>query len=214
MTDPKNSLLVEGNTDLHVLYNLFKAARLPDGFCKIEDCKNDETALSTFIVAFRGSPSQAVGLILDADQDPAKRWKQIKDRARKKGGDDPLPESPDPTGTVVKRPGKPTLGVWLMPDNTTLGMLEDFLLALVPSEHDPLMGHARATVAALSGDMRRFRPQHASKAEVHTYLAWQKEPGTPPGLGISKGYFDPSQGPVPDFLAWIERLFGPFPPSA
>jgi hypothetical protein len=54
---------------------------------------------------------------------------------------------------------------------------------------------------------RRFIESHFTKSLIHTWLAWQDEPGTPFGLAITKRYFD-SDGPhVQALLDWLTRLF-------
>lgn len=42
---------------------------------------------------------------------------------------------------------------------------------------------------------------------IHTWLAWQDDPGTPLGQAITKRYLD-AEGPhVAAFLSWLTRLF-------
>jgi hypothetical protein len=70
----------------------------------------------------------------------------------------------------------------VMPDNETGGRLEDFVSFMVP-EGDKLWEHAGSAVDAIPDELRRFKPAHRAKAHVHTWLAWQKEPGVRLGPG-------------------------------
>ena len=54
---------------------------------------------------------------------------------------------------------------------------------------------------------RRFAEVHRSKALMHTWLAWQDDPGTPIGLAITKRYFDPETPHATAFVEWLSRLF-------
>ncbi|MEZ4314138.1 MAG: DUF3226 domain-containing protein [Polyangiaceae bacterium] len=70
-----------------------------------------------------------LGILLDADLSPGDRWQSLRTSLR---GLLDLPEQPYPGGTIVDSPRTPgtgvsRLGVWLMPDNQSPGMLEDFL---------------------------------------------------------------------------------------
>ncbi|MEX1363933.1 MAG: DUF3226 domain-containing protein [Nannocystaceae bacterium] len=66
----------------------------------------------------------------------------------------------------------------------------------------------RAAVLAAGGVYRRFVDAHRSKAVVHTWLAWQRDPGTPLGHATTMRYLDPSRTPAPQFRTWLVDLFG------
>ena len=55
--------------------------------------------------------------------------------------------------------------------------------------------------------MTSFKPTHKSKAEVHTYLALQDEPGNPMGLAITKKTLDPETKIAQTFINWIKKLY-------
>jgi len=54
---------------------------------------------------------------------------------------------------------------------------------------------------------RRFRESYQAKAHLHTWLAWQEEPGTPMGLAITKRYLDAEAPYALLLLNWIRELF-------
>jgi hypothetical protein len=93
-----------------------------------------------------------------------------------------------------------------MPDNTLPGMLEDYLGYLVPPG-DVLLDRARRCVSEIPVEERRFVETYATKALIHTWLAWQDDPGTPLGQAITKRYFDADGPHVNQLLAWLTRLF-------
>ena len=42
---------------------------------------------------------------------------------------------------------------------------------------------------------------------MHTWLAWQKKPGTPLGSAISQTFLRPDHEDVSIFLNWLTRIF-------
>lgn len=48
---------------------------------------------------------------------------------------------------------------------------------------------------------------HRSKAKIHTFLAWNDEPGLPMGSAITARVLDPSLGSAKIFVDWLERCF-------
>lgn len=93
-----------------------------------------------------------------------------------------------------------------MPDNQVSGMLEDFLLRLT-NEEDRLISRAENAVDSIPDTERLFGNTKRSKAIIHTWLAWQEEPGTSLGLSIRRRYLDPTRNPAPEFKEWLEKLF-------
>ncbi len=57
----------------------------------------------------------------------------------------------------------------------------------------------------------RFRPTYRIKAKIHTWLAWQKEPGKPLGQAITATYFNANAPHAQELIDWIRRLFVPEP---
>lgn len=86
------------------------------------------------------------------------------------------------------------------------GKLEDFLDTLVMPD-DPLrfLAETAAGQSRLYGAV--FAPQDQIKATLHTWLAWQKEPGRPYGTAIIAKYFRSDSPVASDFVSWFKRLF-------
>jgi hypothetical protein len=117
------------------------------------------------------------------------------------------PQEPEIEGTIISQPGRATVGVWIMPDNQLPGMLEDFVRLLVHEKDKALWDRAVRSVKAIPKKERMFPEIHLAKVHLHTWLAWQEEPGTPIGLAITKRYFDANLPEAQRFIAWLRRLF-------
>lgn len=128
-------------------------------------------------------------------------------------GYDDVPNKPVKDGTIIESDDDkflPRLGFWIMPDNQSTGILEDFLRRLIPEyslvpESGSLYGHVVKSVDSIPD--RRFCDRKEPKAIVHTWLAWQENPGLPMGTSISKDCFDLNAPEVDVFVSWLERLY-------
>jgi hypothetical protein len=99
-------------------------------------------------------------------------------------------------------------GVWIMPDNNVNGRLEDFVSFLIPPE-DELLPIVHSTLDDIeTRKLNKYSETHKSKAIIHTWLAWQKEPGTPMGLSITKKYLTTDDDATcHKFVQWLNNLF-------
>lgn len=198
-------LLVEGKNDCQVVYHLLESRSIERNF-GIFECGNYEGVLrrlNALIPDPRGL--RAIGVVLDANQvGIGPRWQAIRDKLKRYSYS--FPASMSQQGTILQGDDtEPQLGVWIMPDNVSPGSLEDFCLKLVPEEELGVVD--RAVKLGEEAGVTRFKPVHRSKALIHTYLAWQDEPGNPMGLSITRGWL-PSQGASADlFVEWLRRLF-------
>ena len=99
-----------------------------------------------------------------------------------------------------------------MPDNKIgRGMLEDFLSFLIPDK-DTNQVWAKAVKCSQEvlnevAEENRFGEIHLSKAQIHAYLAWQKECGKPFGLSITAKYLQADNPNCEKFVNWLKRLF-------
>lgn len=92
-----------------------------------------------------------------------------------------------------------------MPDNNADGMLEDFCRTLVDESK---MAFADECVdKAKQQGIATFIDNHRSKAVIHTFLAWQDEPGMPLGQAITARALDGSQATAQQFVGFLKRLF-------
>lgn len=207
--EPKSCLLLgEGVTDLVVVNSLCDAHGLPADLYDYEDLKGVEKLLRKLPTFLKESGRRQIAVVLDADQHPAGRWQGLRDSLLRRETGYVLPECPSPGGTVIPPPtaGRPGLSIWLWPDNTSAGVLEDFLKKLVP-EADPLFIRALRNVGEIPTEERRFGAFHLSKAELYTWAAWQEEPGRAFGDLIRRGELDPAAAPAQELMTWVRRAF-------
>lgn len=125
-------MLVEGADDEHVFYAICEKRSFEPEF-PIEVAKGIGGLLKRIPVQLKSSTDlERFGIVVDADLDLKRRWMELRAVLIKVGYSD-FPEAPDPLGTVLLHDSLPRLGVWLWPDNTSPGILEDFLIPLVPN---------------------------------------------------------------------------------
>ena len=200
--DSPQVLLVEGNDDQHVIWSLLQKYEIAKTF-EVVDSKGIEKLLDQLPVRFKQSDIKTIGIVIDADLNIAARWHKLQVLLAAEGI--MLPEIPVSTGTIVN--GQIKFGVWIMPNNQLNGMLEDFIAFLVPDK-DALMPIAIDTLNNIEKlHLNRYIPLHHSKALIHTWLAWQDDPGTPMGLAITKRYLTTDIDICTKFLDWIRILF-------
>ena len=203
-------LLVESPNDQHFIKNLFKKIKgLGEkdriGF-EIFPCDGISELLKIIPAQLISSDIETLAIVVDADEDLPKRWKEIKSIFEKYGYQ--IPETPRLEGEVIDKQGVyPKIGIWLMPNNLTTGILEDFIAKII-SEDDKL----KPMVVEVLDDIEKkglhlYKPQYRPKALIHTWLAWQKEPGKPFGWAITLGYFDSNSNLTKTFISWLDKLF-------
>jgi len=176
-------LLVEGKNDEHIMYALFEKYAIPDTFMvvnceEIDKLKSTKNNLVEGIgVRLKGSNLQRLGIIVDADTDIQNRWQSLKDIFSESGYI--LPNIIPQKGLIIEQNNK-RIGVWIMPDNNANGMIEDFIRFLIPV-NDSLISIATHILEDIESKSLNHYNQnlHKSKALIHTWLAWQKDPGTP-----------------------------------
>jgi hypothetical protein len=198
-------LLVEGKSDCHSILALCKFFNLPQTF-GIYQCGNDIGVLKRLnALIIQPATPISVGIVMDADApDVAGRWIQIREKI--KNHEYTFPESPDTHGTIITGSNdKPNIGIWLMPNNQNPGMLEDFLIQM--AEQNAISAAKKCLETALNIGVTTFKEAHFSKALIHTYLAWQDEPGKPLGQSITAHSLKPDTDNAKKFIDWLKRLF-------
>lgn len=201
----KKVLLVEGKNDCHVINALCEAHGVPETF-GLHNCENDDSVLKRLnALMYPTDTPETIGVVLDVDDRTVEsRWQQIQEKIKLLGYD--FPEYPNPAGTILPLNGdKPKLGIWLMPNNQNPGMLEDFLMPLANAES--ISFAAESVNTAEERGITTFKDVHRSKAIIHTYLAWQDEPGKPLGQSITSHVLNPEVNIARLFTAWLTKLF-------
>jgi len=192
-------VLVEGSDDLHLIKNVAREHGV-DIEKEVHSCEGIEPLLDEVLPVSLKAGYAAIAVVVDADTDLEARWKAVAHRLTAAGYE--VPERPPKDGLILSN-RRPAVGVWLMPDNSLPGSLEDFAARLIPPD-DALWPRALNAVADIPANERRFTA--VRKAEIHTYLAWQEEPGKPLGLAVTKKYFQTDAELCRRFVSWLRQL--------
>ncbi|MGB0524867.1 MAG: DUF3226 domain-containing protein [Flammeovirgaceae bacterium] len=196
-------LLVEGKDDQHVIWALCEKFQLPQTF-QVEDCGGIDNLFEQIPVRLKASDLNTLGIIIDADIDLIKRWQTITQQLLPTFSS--LPTNLPKEGLVHQEDDK-KVGVWIMPNNNLSGMLEDFIQFLVPDE-DQLMPIVQQHIADIEArKLQKYKTTFHSKAEIHSWLALQEDPGTPFGLSITKRYLTVDKEQCQLFVNWLRQLF-------
>ena len=203
---PGRILLVEGVEDREVVYQFCNYHSINNRSLFDVEWKNGYESLRDDLMVRPLTDVQVIGAIVDADIDPHGRWHALRSVLLESGYTD-FPTEPSDGGTIVSgMSGLPAIGIWLMPNNRVSGILEDFLASLI-QEGDVLLERAVSCVDGIPLGQRKFRDTYRSKALIHTWLAWQEDPGTPLGLAVTKRYLDGDHALAQQFVQWLLRLF-------
>lgn len=206
----KRTLLVEGPDDQHVLMHICGNRSIGE-LDSIKTHGGVDTLLESIPVYLKAAgDAEVVGIVIDADTDVAARWDSLRNHLSRVGYAN-VPIVPNANGTIIDPPiGKllPRVGIWIMPDNQTEGILEDFLRFLVPPS-SRLFDHVIKSVASIASEDRLFSQFAEPKVLIHTWLAWQEEPGKPLGTAITARYLDANVLEVDVLVDWLKRLYFP-----
>jgi hypothetical protein len=207
----RKRLLVEGRTDQYAIAGLMRhfvawgqtAAEWPVTVTA-EGSREQILASGVISTYCKGTGIEALGIVLDANESLESRWQGVRCRCREL-----FPKFPDtlPADGLVYEEGTPRIGVWIMPDNQSPGVLETFLARLIPDPNCGLWVHVKDSTAKASALGAPFKRKHLDKAHVHTWLAWQDPPGPPLGESLTTKRLDPHAPAAAPFVAWFKRLF-------
>jgi len=199
--------LFEDEDDKHLVGQIARELKLPNIQREPISLKGyDATKLRKRLEIVLREEHDRIVLVLDADHaptgGPAIRWREVLTALRGAGLAMPDGLSTD-DGLVHDLADGRRIAVWLFPDCRAEGALEDFLLATLVPEGDALIVHAGQAISALPE--RRFPEKYARKAEVRTWLAWQRRPGLPPGRAIAEKVLAVDEARLGAFARWLRR---------
>lgn len=126
-----NKLVIEGKQDLFVIAHLLdhflvwgdRPNECVGGICDYDGI--DDLLGPNEIETVLQSPGlQALGIVVDANGDLQARWQQV--RGHCLGHFPALSANLPPEGLVAVNAAGLRLGIWIMPDNQSTGMLETF----------------------------------------------------------------------------------------
>lgn len=203
---PTQVLLVEGSDEYHVIdqlrNRLARQRREPLPEFSTSSRGGIKRLLEAIEYGYVNAPGlSALGIIVDANDDPQARWRAVTDRLRSAGAAPPAETGP--SGVIIE--GKPRIGVWMMPDNTSSGELEDFVAAMIPDD-DAIWPLSRSYVDVIPAAERKFKEAKMRRAEVHAWLAVREDPRRM-GQAITAGDLDTGVELCQRFVGWLRALF-------
>lgn len=207
----QNRLMVEGATERRVISELMEKNGIPwpdqqppvdilimDGY--------EQITAKAISVNLKLNHLAALGVLIDADENPQDRWHSIRDRALKSIDD--LPEELPETGLLHRTKTGIRFGIWMMPDNRQQGMLETFLATLMPEQRSALWEFAQKSTGLARTDYGApYTVPQTDKAQIYTWLAWQNPPGRQLHQAIKERIFQPDHPHAQGFVNWFKALY-------
>jgi hypothetical protein len=202
--------MVEGQDDKWTIINLLKRHGYDwgDGSLVhpyVHDADGVDELLKKEVLSVALTRYERLGIVIDADFPPVDRWEQARKVLTELGFT--LPTTPTSNGTILqgKRPDW-RVGIWLMPDNSLPGRLEEFIEKLIPEGH-VLWPHAQQSTTRAMELGAQLRSLDHNKAAIHTWLAWQKDPGLPFGNALARSLLNHDSPEAKLFIDWFGRCF-------
>lgn len=176
-------IVVEGETDLHVVLHLLNRKNLQlheierksqsivveipgENNLRIEVCQEGgfNQMFEEIGVKLKKSELECIGFVFDANGDPKKQWRKVRGKILEKHRElqaesssklkKVFRETPVPEGLWV-RDYSPKVGMWMMPNNKDTGEIEDFLSYMIhPKDH--CWKHAQDYVETILQERKRF----------------------------------------------------------
>ena len=195
--------MVEGQDEKHVIKQIQDRC-LQNLKFSIKESQGFPDILSYISPEIKVAGRKSVGFVLDANSCPKQRWDDVRDELIKVGLTPP--ENPGQDGTIIKSDSWPTVGVWLMPDNSSSGEIEDFVIKMIKDE-DSVWPSARSYINNIPDSDRKFSSTKLDKAKFYAWLATRKKPNRM-GAAIGARDLNTQTRLNLSFMAWLLKLFG------
>jgi hypothetical protein len=220
MTRPRKVLLVEGSADT-VFYEAFLrkvgvrgvAVEPPRNLGAGGDGKaNAIHLLPALIEQLKDARLLKLAVVIDADYTArqlgfADAYNKVTTILGQYGYAIPYPYPGGKMKYLFEHPdGLPTFGCWIMPDNANDGMVENLVLSEISAAQKPLMAKAIATVQSIAVPLFDIAT-HRVKANVYTWLAWQRIPGKPLASAVGDDLIDLNSPLARQFSDWLRKAF-------
>ena len=200
MDNKDRVLLVEGPNDKHVVQHICLRSQPIPSF-HIEDKEGITNLLDSIKQEVRVPGRKAVGILVDANDDLDARWSAVANRLRAENIE--VPSSPERTGTIID--STPRVGIWLMPNNTSPGELENFVSELIPDD-DPVWSLSENYIDGIPQAHRKFTEKKILRAKIHAWLATREDPRQMgAAIGARDLHVDGTLSTA--FANWLQRLF-------
>ena len=223
MADAKKILLVEGETDTGIFEEICKNLSLgttvlvapPKVLGGTHNSKEGvKNLLKTLLPQLEDGQISHIAAVVDADygQHGGGYLRTLASLAEIVGCSGFVLEENNPTkcGLCFKNSdGLADFGLWIMPNNQQEGMLEDWIKSCVSETEQALFQQAIQAVHQIATP--KFKPHLYSKAEVATWLAWQKEPGHGLYYLITESLLNRQHHLFVELEQWLIKVFADLP---
>jgi hypothetical protein len=167
----RNRLLVEGKDEQRTIPELIEINGINwvngnDTVVYIEDCEGCENIIDRDVIAaeLKAAGREALGILLDADEDSINKWDAIRNACRNSGLMSNMPKDLPANGLIIDADNGVRVVIWIMPDNKSRGMLETFLGYLLPLDTSSLWELAEETIEKAKVKGAPFTEYHRDKA--------------------------------------------------
>lgn len=156
-------------------------------------------------VEMKASGVKRIGIVVDANSDLKATWDQVSQFCKQLGGN---PPRDCPKEGLIVPIADQIFGAWIMPNNQMEGMVENLCHGLVPASAEELWKFALNCAETAKNEKNApFSPDHLAKAHIHTWLAWQKNPGERLGVAITGGTLEHVSDDAKAFVKWFMTLY-------
>lgn len=206
-------LLVEGSDDVRLIPYIVEANGVAWGtrsnpVVTIKEFGGFESivAAGTIDTEAKASGVTCIGILVDANDSAERRFHSLRNACRSTFPD--LPTSLPADGLVHENEDGRRIGIWLMPDNQSRGMMETFLTFMIQNhESDSLFEHAKQSCDAARTLGAVFKEVYIDKARIHCWLAWQEKPGRQLHDAVKFAFLDATSKRAQPFIQWFRKLY-------
>jgi hypothetical protein len=211
----KHRLLVEGKDEERTIPELIEKNGVNwinddnETVVYIQDYDGCENIIDKDVIAaeLKTSGREALGILLDADEDSINKWDAIRNACHNSGLMSNMPKNLPVEGLIIEADNGVRVGIWMMPDNQLPGMLETFLGYLLPLDTSSLWELAEETIDKAKIKGAPFTEYHRDKAQIYSWLAWQKPPGRQLHQAIKERILDPQHPEAQRFVSLFRELY-------
>lgn len=101
--------------------------------------------------------------------------------------------------------GNAQFGLWIMPNNQDNGELEDFIKSCIKNDEQLLFNYAIQTIEQLPE--KRFDITDTTKAEIATWLAWQKKPSHGVYIALKDSLLNQENELFKELKNWLNHIY-------
>lgn len=217
----ENILLIEGCADRTLFSALMRELKISDvTVCPPMDLggvyngkNNAIDLLPSLISQMEHGHVKRLGIIVDADfkhnhSGHTSTYKKVTQLLSNSGYKIPSPYPSKLLKYIFQHPdGLPDIGLWIMPDNNSDGMLENWVEASITDAGQiKLLRQAKASIGQIKAPFFDIKT-HQIKAEIYTWLAWQKMPDKDIASVVGDKLIDLNSINVKNLSAWAKDVF-------